>query len=175
MTGDVSSAGGEPAQCLCSSLADLAAIPMGDEGLDERVFATLERVREHGSKLWWLYLSQCGVCAQHWLVAQDERIYDTFYLKRLGPAAAQDIIASGNWPDDFITYERVLQLGSRMAPKWQFQDPFAHSLQFTVEDLRKERPNISPREIAVLLGITGVQARKLFWKVRLLGAAKLPD
>ena len=98
MTDDVSRAEGMPARCLCSSLADLAAVPMGDEGLDELVFATLERVCEHGRKLWWLYASQCDVCGQHWLVAQDERIYDTYYLKRLSPAAAQDIIVSGNWP-----------------------------------------------------------------------------
>jgi len=174
MTDDLSQADDAPAQCQCGSLADLAVVPMGDEGLDERVFATLELVCKHGPELWWLYVSQCGLCRQHWLVAQDERIYDTYYLKRLSPAAARDIMASGNWPDDFITYERVLALGSKMALKWHFLDPFAYSLQFTVEDLRKERPGISPREIATLLGITHVHARKLFWKVRLLGAAKLP-
>jgi len=174
MTDELPHADDAATQCQCGSLADLAVVPMGGEGLDERVFATLDMVCKHGPELWWLYVSQCRQCGQHWLVAQDERIYDTCYLKRLTSVEAQDIMVSGNWPDDFLTYVRVLALGSKMALRWQFVEPFAYSLQFTVEDLRRERPGISPREIASLLGITHAHARKLFWKVRLLGAAKLP-
>lgn len=148
---------------------------MGGDDLDERVFATLERVCEHGQELWWLYLSRCLNCGQHWLVAQEERIYDEYFLKRLGPVAAEAVMVSGNWPDDIITYERVLALGRSLSTPPRFLDAFAYSLQCTVEDLRKERPAILPSDIAYLLGITHLHAWKLFWKVRLSGATKLPS
>lgn len=138
--------------CHCQSLDDLAAVPMGFDGFDEAVFATLDVVRRHGPDLWWLYLSLCSACGQHWLVAQDERIYDQYFLKRLDPATTNAVTASGTWPDDFITYERVLALGRAMCVPPRFFDPLAYSLQWTVEDLRKERPAISPGEIAHLLG-----------------------
>lgn len=48
--------------CCCHSLADLAVVPMGGDGLDERVFATLEKICDHGGDLWWLYLSKCSAC-----------------------------------------------------------------------------------------------------------------
>jgi hypothetical protein len=34
--------------CECLSLRDLAVVPMGGNGLDERVFATVKRVCDHG-------------------------------------------------------------------------------------------------------------------------------
>jgi hypothetical protein len=80
--------------CCCRSLADLSVVPMGGDGLDERVFATLERTRDHGGALWWLYLSKCSACGQGWLVAQDERIYDNYYLKRLSSVETLDVTES---------------------------------------------------------------------------------
>jgi hypothetical protein len=155
-------------------LDDLAVVPMGGDDLDERVFATLDPILDHGQDLWWLYLSLCHGCRQHWLVAQESRIYDIFFLKRVAPETAEAIIESGKWPDDFSTYERVLTLGRTLCTPPRFLDPFAYSLQWTIEDLRKERPGITPREIAYLLGISQVNAWILFWKVRLLGASNLP-
>jgi hypothetical protein len=147
--------------CCCGALADLAVVPMGREDLDEQVFATLARIRDHGGDLWWLYLSRCGACGQAWLVAQDERIYDNYYLKRLSPAEALDILEAGRWPDDFITYERVLRLGRTLARPWRFLDPRAPSLVWTAEDLVKERPDITVGEIAYLLGIEREAALRL--------------
>ena len=139
--------------CCCRSLPDLAVIPMGGDGHDERVFATLNDVRDHGADLWWLYLSKCSACEQDWLVAQDERIYDNYYLKRLSPAEAQDIMAGVRWPDDFISYERVLRLGRTLGQPWTFLDSRSPALIDTAADLRKERPDITVDEIAYLLAI----------------------
>jgi hypothetical protein len=147
---------------------------MGGDDLDERVFATLDQLCSYGVELWWLYLSQCHSCGQHWLVAQEERIYDIYLLKRLAPETAETVRVSGTWPDDFITYERVLALARSLCSPPRFLDAFAYSLQWTIEDLRKERPAISPREIAYLLGVSPLHAWILFWKVRLLGTASLP-
>ncbi|MCC6827288.1 MAG: hypothetical protein IT550_03560 [Novosphingobium sp.] len=73
----------EEIYCCCRALADLAVIPMGGNGLDALVFASLKRDAEHGGDQWWLYTSVCRVCGQDWMVAADERIYDNFYLRRL--------------------------------------------------------------------------------------------
>jgi hypothetical protein len=104
---------------------------MGGDGFDERVFRTLERAREHGGDQWWLYMSKCSACAQEWLVAQDERIYDNFYLKRLDPTEAQGIAQENRWPDDFITYERVLTLGRTLGQSWTFVGPRDRALVWT--------------------------------------------
>jgi hypothetical protein len=134
---------------------------MGGDGLDERVFATLENTRDHGGELWWLYLSKCSACGQDWLVAQDERIYDNFYLKRVSPTEAQAIVEDSRWPDDFITYERVLRLGRTLSEPWTFVDPRSPALISTAEDLLKERPNITVDEIAYLLAIEPKAAARL--------------
>ena len=147
--------------CCCRSLPYFAVVPMGGEGQDERVFATLETTRSHGPDLWWLYLSKCSVCEQNWLVAQDERIYDNYYLKRLGPTEARRITEDGRWPDDFITYERVLRLGRTLSKPWTFFDPRSPALVWTAGDLVKERPDITVEEIAYLLAIEPEAAARL--------------
>ena len=140
--------------CCCASLADLAVVPQGGDGLDERVFASLEQVAEHGGGQWWLYLSFCRVCAQNWMIAQDDRIYDNYYLRRVSPITRQGIVERETWPDELITYEQVLRLGRTLSQPWTFLDPKSPSLIWTVEDLRNERPDISIEEIAYLLAIS---------------------
>ena len=140
--------------CCCSSLRDLAVVPMGCDGLDERVFETVDIVQNHGGDQWWLYLSKCNVCGQFWMVAQEERIFDDYFLRRLTAEQAHEIIAGGRWPAEFITYERVLKVGKALSQACIFLSPMAASLGWTVEDLRKERPEITVAEIAELIGVT---------------------
>ncbi len=160
--------------CQCEELDDLAFVPMGGDGLDERVFATIKPALWHGEELWWLGLAQCSACQQFWLVAQDSRIYDIHLLKRLTVEDAEAIRSAGVWPEDFITYERVLKINRGRCNPPYFLEPLAYSLQFTVEDLRNERANITVKEIAYLLGLPLWQARILVWKNRLFGSSKLP-
>lgn len=87
------------------------------------------------------------------MVAQDERIHDNFYLKRLSPLALRDIVEANEWPKDFLTYEQVLRLGSDSGHVCRFADLKDPALIYTVEDLRRERPDISASEIAHLLAI----------------------
>jgi hypothetical protein len=147
--------------CHCKSLADLAVVPMGGDGLDERVFASLEETVKHGGDQWWLYLSSCQACGQNWMIAQDERIYDNYYLRRISAITRQGIDERGEWPDEFLTYEKVLRLGRTMGPAWTFADPRSPALVWTAEDLRRERPDISVEEIAYLLAIPIPQAANL--------------
>src|SRR5207342_1474811 len=137
--------------CSCASLPDLAVVPMGGDGLDERVFATLENVANHGGELWWLYLSGCTACGQNWLVAQEERIFDEYLLRRQSVAEARQIISEQRWPDEFNTYERVLKLVRALSQSHVvFADALSLSLVSTAHDLRKERANITVEEIAYL-------------------------
>ena len=139
--------------CECVTLADLAVVRMGGDGLDERVFATLESVRRHGGAQWWLYLAGCTACGEAWMVAQEERIFDDHFLRRLTDAETDQIGTGGPWPADFTTYERVLSVGQRLSRPCRFDDPLAMSLVWTAQDLRKARPGITAEEIARLIGV----------------------
>jgi hypothetical protein len=141
-------------ECLCHTLANLDMIPMGYEGLDQQFFATVESLKHYGEKRWWLHLCKCQKCSQDWLVAEESRIYDDHYIKRLSQSEADIITAQDIWPDDFSTYEQVLEIGSKLSRPYHFDEVYAPSLLYTTEDLRLARPNITNGEIANLLGIT---------------------
>ncbi|ATC24127.1 hypothetical protein CVUC_17635 [Caulobacter vibrioides] len=145
----------------------MAVVPMGGDDLDLRVFATLSRVREHSGPQWWLYFSKCKACGQNWLVAQEERVFDDYFLKRLNVAEADEIVTSERWPGEFSTYERVLTVGHALSRPCRFFDPLASSLVWTARDLRKERPAMTCEEIAQLIGSTSAE-------VELMLAANVP-
>jgi hypothetical protein len=149
------------AQCECRLLRDRDVIPMGGDGLDERFFSTVERLANHGGRQWWLYLSRCSACEQHWLVAQEERIYDDFFVLRLSLDEAQAIIANAQWPATFQTYEEVLATGRELSRACVFFDGEAGSLVWTVEDLLDENPSITESRMSELLGITTAQVSAL--------------
>lgn len=148
--------------CCCESLPDLAAVPMGGDGLDERVFATVENVVDHGGDAWWLHLSQCRVCGQHWMIAQEERIFDEHFMRRLTVEEAANITVDSKWPDEFLSYERVLTTGHALGIRpCIFLESLSPSLVWTAEDLRKERPDMPAEEIAHLLGVNLRQAKRV--------------
>ncbi len=151
----------EKAYCCCRALADFAVIPLGGNGLDALVFASFQRGEDHGGDQWWLYISTCRVCGQDWMVAQDERIYDNFYLRRLTIEEKQDIAEWSLWPEEFLTYERVLKLGRETGRIWTFDNSVSPALVATSGDLRRERPDITFEEIAYLLSISVSDASNL--------------
>lgn len=151
-----------PSHCCCASLPDLAAVPMGGDGLDERVFATVENVVDQGGKAWWLYLSLCRACGQHWMIAQEERIFDEYFFRRLTVEEAKLISIDAEWPVEFLSYERVLRTGHALGIRpCVFLERLSPSLVWAAEDLQKERSDISVDEVAVLLGVNATQAKQL--------------
>jgi hypothetical protein len=134
---------------------------MGGDGLDNRVFATLDTVCDHGGDQWWLYLSRCSLCGQAWMVAQEERIFDDYFLRRLDAEAAHRITDEASWPAEFLTYEAVLTIGRKMSQPCIFLHKQCWSLVSTAQDLRKERSDISVDEIAYLLGLMPSEAARL--------------
>lgn len=144
----------EASYCCCKVLVDLAVVPMGGNGLDQLVFASFKEIQRHGGDQWWLSVSTCQLCRQDWMIAQDERIYDNFYLRRLTAETKREILEWSLWPDEFLTYEQVLRLGRATGRIWTFLESSSPALVTTVEDLRRERADISIEEIADLLGIS---------------------
>ncbi|WP_260598314.1 hypothetical protein [Sphingomonas endolithica] len=135
---------------------------MGDpDGLDGRVFATLNRVREHGGEQWWLYASTCSACGQNWMIAQDERIHDNFVLKRVEPADMERIVQTSEWPGDFLHYGEVLRIEREFGKVAHFADPRSPALVDTIHDLRRERPDISIEDIAFALAISAESTERL--------------
>lgn len=149
--------------CCCSELADIAIIGMGDaEGMDARIFETLDLVRNYGDEKWWLYASTCRACGQNWMVAQEERIHDNYCLRRIDRDAINEIADHSRWPDDFLTYEQILRLGREAGYVATFLDPKSPALVETAQDLRRARPEISIEDVAYALAIPTKQAERLF-------------
>jgi hypothetical protein len=131
------------------------------DGLDDRFFGTVKNVKDFGQSKFWLYMAQCTRCEQNWLVAQEERIFDEYFLARLSQAQSRGILENDIWPERFSSYEGVLRLGGSVVSHCQFIDTVAWSLVWSAEELRKERPDITIAEIADLLGITESRAEKV--------------
>ncbi|WP_061779042.1 hypothetical protein [Sphingomonas sanguinis] len=135
---------------------------MGDHrGGDEQFLETVKVLRNAGEPRWWLYLCQCGSCQQNWLVAQEERIYDEHLLVKISQERADAVLYAGKWPDTFSTYESVLTIAQTLSHPGQFLDPMAWSLLCPVDDLRRERHDISEDEMAHLLGISRRHVHRL--------------
>lgn len=148
--------------CHCSALTDFALVGMGDANeLDKRVFASLDLVLNYGGEKWWLYVSRCSVCLQYWMIAQEERIHDNFFFKRIDPETFLAIVETSDWPSDFMQYEELLRLARDAGHVTIYLDPRSIALVETVNELRTARPDISPDEVAFLLSISTKQALKL--------------
>lgn len=155
-------------QCECLSLRNLDVIRMGGDFYSEQVFAHFDPIMDYGQEKWWLYISHCRTCAQDWMIAQDDRIYDNFYLRRIPPSTRKTIEEGSQWPDEFLTYEQVLRLGRTTGEVWTFLNPRSPALIATAEDLRCERPDISFDEIAYLLAISVPDAARLLKPPRII-------
>jgi hypothetical protein len=152
-------------ECECPTIRDGSAIPMGGDFYFEKVFEPLQEIVRYGPDKWWLYVSRCSRCRTNWLVAQDERVYDDFFMQRLTNAEVEQA-KSGQWPARFQTYEDVLSVGREVSNPPRFMDPMAASLIWTMQDLLSERPEMSTKQIAYLLGLGNDHAEKLVQRVR---------
>lgn len=156
----------EPSRrCECPTIRDMSAIPMGGDFYFEKVFEPLEEVATYGPDKWWLYISRCRSCGTNWLIAQDDRIYDDFFMKRLTDAEVERAKA-GEWPEQFSSYGNVLSVGRTTSSPPRFLDPMAASLIWTAEDLLRERPDIKTDEIAHVLGLSDRHAERIIEKAK---------
>lgn len=156
--------------CRCSSVRNLDSIEMGGDWFFEKFFATLTKLASPPTEQWWLYISRCNACSTNWLVAQEERIHDQFYVERISDHAVQKAQA-GIWPDQFQTYADVLDIGVKLGVReFRFLDPMSGALQVTVEELLITIPKISAKEVGIKLGIAPQHAQLLIDKVNKDGA-----
>lgn len=136
--------------CQCISLPNTNVTQMGSER-DDEVFKTFQQIKVYGEPLSWLYLYECNVCTQQWLMAQDNSQNDINCLKRLTKSEADKIITEDNWPEYFKSYEELLILGKEAGIS--VSSPGDSSLVHTVVELAKNRPGISVSEIMDLLNV----------------------
>lgn len=160
-------------KCHCASIRNLDAIEMGGDWFFEKFFSTLTVFAKPSPEKWWLYASQCSVCGTNWLVAQEERIHDMFYVMRLNDETTSEV-KRGRWPKTFATYADVLDVGVKLDVRQaQFVDPMSGALQITVEELLQTVPKITVEEIGLKLGIEPQHAQLLIDKVNQDGADPL--
>lgn len=146
--------------CCCATLGEFAVVGMGGiERRDERIFASLKRIADHGGDQWWLYLSRCSACQTNWMVAQEERIHDNFYLRRLSPDVAKAIVEQGHWPQEFLRFEDVIRLGPDNSSTAHFFNP--DDLTDTIKELMEARPEIAAPEVAYLFHLSDREAKRL--------------
>lgn len=148
--------------CECIALADNTVIDEGSERW-ERAFVPLKEIKKYGEPRWWISLYQCSKCSQYWLVAQESSINDIDLLKRIDTSIASNIIQKNEWPE-YFKIEELLIIGKNNNRSVRFLDPFSFSLVKTVQDLKKERPDISFKEIASLLNIDLGHVKALYKK-----------
>lgn len=159
------------AACHCHTFRNVDHVPMGGEVdedgkfLSDHVFASFTAEAPHSSPQWWRYLESCTICGTKWLLAQEERIFDEWFIARLSES---DFLSArtGEWPERFSTYYSVLVEARQLASPCVFLDPNAGSLIWTVEDLLSEEPETKKSEIAHLLGISERHADRLIKKAR---------
>jgi len=151
--------------CECPKVRDLDFIPMGFDGDDERFFANLTEILSYGQKKWWLYISKCNRCETLWMVGQDDRYYDDYFLNRISKDQLNRA-EKGEWPELFLTQERLLAIGRDLSTAPIYVDADSPSFKWTIEDLLKERPAITDGEIADALGISAEHAAWLTKEVK---------
>ncbi|HEV8052603.1 MAG TPA: hypothetical protein VGP47_08910 [Parachlamydiaceae bacterium] len=128
---------------------------MGSER-SENVFQTLEDIPWESTR-WWLSIVRCKICSQQWLLANETRINDVSFLKRLTEKESEKIRFLELVPKDFNDYEFLLKLGRERGLSVRFCDPCdpieSPSLFWTVVDLAKARPGIHLTELKELLSL----------------------
>ena len=142
------------------------------ENENDNIFSLI-KLKDRGNNIWWLYLSQCEICKEYWLVAQEERHNDCFCLKRLDNETAIKILNDNIWPSIFDKYEYLLQIEMEAGKSVRFWDPLNSSLKYTIEDLTIEHPGIKLSWIAKLLNIDINLAKDIAKKVTINNSLKI--
>lgn len=159
--------------CHCASVRNLDAIEMGGDWFFEKFFAKMTQVAKPETDQWWLYISRCNICTTNWLVAQEERIHDMFYVQRIADQAVFEA-QNGKWPAQFQTYADVLDVGVRLGVRQaQFVDRVSGAVQITVEELLQTGAKISAQDVGKALGISAEHAQILISRVRKDGAGPM--
>jgi hypothetical protein len=81
-----------PRHCVCLSIPNSMSLNLGGEGNPVQVHADVLARRTP-----WIELAHCRDCGTDWLIGTDT-VDDNYYLYRLTPEAAANIIADDCWP-----------------------------------------------------------------------------
>lgn len=147
--------------CICRTLRARDFFYWGYPYTQARFARDVHEITRGRPGLWWLWLGRCAHCGQHWMVAQEERVFDVFIVDRVSEEVAEEIVAEGQWPADFLTYEKVLTLGRTLCRSRLALRPDAGLTKYTVHELKAERPDINSAEIGVLLGMSAADVESV--------------
>lgn len=145
-------------ECECHTLPNLADVGMGHH---DKIFRSLNERAKYGESRWWLWLAQCSVCEQFWMIGSEERINDVFIMKRLSIPTSLRIMHNGRWPDDLKEYGTLLKIGRERGHSVRFFDPVSPALVQTAIDLAETSPGIKLQEISDLLQVSAEQAEAI--------------
>lgn len=51
---------------------------------------------------WWMHILQCKKCKQCWLMAQEERIHDNWFIEKINVREEEKIKDMNLWPDSLL-------------------------------------------------------------------------
>lgn len=114
--------------------------------------------------MWWLSLCRCADCAQHWLVAQEERLNDLYIVARITDDAASDIRSRGDWPEALSTYEELLRIGQANGHAARYGDP--SELWPIAIDLVGQRATLDAGTLAELVQVSIDDAQALLARAK---------
>ncbi len=147
--------------CVCVRLPEIAVILMGDYKVYWEV--SLEEVKSRGEPYEWLSAQRCLGCGQLWLVGTECRHIDILCLHRLTPGEADRLLKENKWPSDFDKYAKLLRLGKeagRIGGWIEGMDPTLSTIPWTIACLARESPGIHVSEIAELLNLNILVAKR---------------
>lgn len=138
-------------KCKCLEIRNLDVIGLGDDAL---YMKSMKLTKNRDGHRDWVSAFVCSECSQSWLIAEESRINDDVFFRRLNTDEYEKILKLNEWPSLFDRYEDLLKLSAQFGQTFSFVDPVESiSLSGVIEDLIKERPQITKEEIANLLNI----------------------
>jgi hypothetical protein len=105
------------------------------------------------------------------MIAQEERVHDNYYLKRLSADQIMAIVERADWPRDFLRFEDVIKLGPDNNKVALFFD--TNDLTDTVKELIEARNDISAAEVAYLFCLSDGEAQRLMDRAARMSWAQL--
>ena len=105
------------------------------------------------------------------MIAQDERIHDNYYLRRLTPNEMEAIVKQGVWPPEFLKFEDVIKLGPDNNKAAHFFN--VDDLTDTVKELLEARSDISAADVAYLFCLPNKRAARLMKRASEMSWAQL--
>lgn len=120
---------------------------------EENILDTYEEVKQRGWKYWWLYISQCKICKNFLLIAQEERHNDIFLIRKISDSELSKINNNNIWPTIFDDYSNLLEIWHNHGISTYHANPYEWTIKNIIEDILMENNKIDINKLSKLLNI----------------------